>query len=411
MTEHTHRQGLRIRRRRPAAIAGGLAAAFLATIAASAGAHSFDQPDRVIVSTSGNNSELVTSLPIETAPGPGTVVMSLPFKGQPLQAGDGLSSSSELQVTTDCSASGDDCVGTPYTYKPQIDTRLILTSSADPSGSGGTAVTLAQETRRTCTQAQHHCVIVFPFPDSPFQVSSPAPSCMAATDGCRLNVVVSAYNAQAQPTDRLIVGENEPGCCGITAQDKGRVNAVRLRPVVPGPEPSGSVTTYLTSNLLVTSVPVRDTVSEGKTVVLSQPLDKLRKNEQLAVSANVTADISGLTNYNRALIHSQLILADSRRATSSSSTVKQLEELKGEIDEANGSNCTQNQPDPADNTNPCTTLKTGVAHLIQNAGGRLFVNLVVSATPAKTRTVQPGDAVSIKGGALKVVRYPASRYG
>jgi len=94
-------------------------------------------------------------------------------------------------------------------------------------------------------------------------------------------------------------------------------------------------------------VPVRDTVSEGKTVVLSQPLDNLRKNEQLAVSANVTADISRITNYNRALIHSQLILADSRRATASSSAVKQLEELKGEIDEANGSNCTQNQPDPA----------------------------------------------------------------
>ena len=109
-----------------------------------------------------------------------------------------------------------------------------------------------------------------------------------ATGGCRLNVVLSAYNAQAQPTDRLIIGENEPGCCGITAQDKGRVNAVRLRPVVPGPAPSGQVTTYLTSKPLVTSVPVRDTVSEGKTVVLPQPLDNLRKNEQLAVSANVS---------------------------------------------------------------------------------------------------------------------------
>jgi len=413
MTEHTPRPVERMRSRRAAAIAGGLAAAFLATVAASAGAQSFDQPDRALVSTSGNHSELVTSVPIGTAPAQGTLVMSLPFKGQPLQNGDGLSSSSELQVTTDCTASGDDCVGTPYSYTPQIDTRLILTSNADPTGSGGsgTTVTLAQETGRTCTQAQHHCVVVFPFPDSPFQVSSPPPPCTLATGGCRLNVVLSAYNAQAQPTDRLIIGENEPGCCGITAQDKGRVNAVRLRPVVPGPAPSGQVTTYLTSKPLVTSVPVRDTVSEGKTVVLSQPLDNLRKNEQLAVSANVTADISRLTNYNRALIHSQLILADSRRATASSSAVKQLEELKGEIDEANGSNCTQNQPDPAENTNPCTTLKTGVAHLIQSAGDRLFVNLVVSATPAKTRPVQPGDAVSITGGALKVVRYPASRYG
>ena len=296
MTEHTPRPVERMRSRRAAAIAGGLAAAFLATVAASAGAQSFDQPDRALVSTSGNHSELVTSVPIGTAPGQGTLVMSLPFKGQPLQNGDGLNSSSELQVTTDCTASGDDCVGTPYSYTPQIDTRLILTSNADPTGSGGsgTTATLAQETGRTCTQAQHHCVIVFPFPDSPFQVSSPPPPCTLATGGCRLNVVLSAYNAQAQPTDRLIIGENEPGCCGITAQDKGRVNAVRLRPVVPGPAPSGQVTTYLTSKPLVTSVPVRDTVSEGKTVVLSQPLDNLRKNEQLAVSANQL--ICGLAN-------------------------------------------------------------------------------------------------------------------
>src|SRR5204863_2932236 len=127
----------------------------------------------------------------------------------------------------------------------------------EPTGSPGSAttVTMAQDTGRTCTQAQHHCVIAFPFPDAPFAVSSPAPPCTLASDGCRLNVVMSAYNAQAQPTDRLIVGENEPGCCGITAQDKGRVNSVRLRPVIPGPEPSGKVTTYLTSKLLVSSVP------------------------------------------------------------------------------------------------------------------------------------------------------------
>ena len=196
-------------------------------MAASAGAQSFDQPDRVAVSTSGNNSELVQSIPIATTSGGGgTVVMSLPFKGQPLKNGDGLRPSTELELTTDCTAQGDGCVGTPYTYNPSIDTKILLTSSADPTGSNGTADVLAQETGRTCTHEEHHCMVVFPLPTNPFVASLPGdPKCVAA-GGCLLNVVTKAYSSSAQAGNRLIVGENEPGCCGLTAQDKGRVNAV-----------------------------------------------------------------------------------------------------------------------------------------------------------------------------------------
>jgi hypothetical protein len=392
-----------------AAIAGVLATVLLVAITASAGAHSFDQPDRVLVSTSGNNSELVPSVPITTAPNQGTVVMSLPFKGQPLLDGDGLTSGLELQVTTDCPFAREGCVGTPYTYAPQVDTRLILTSSA----TSRTGILIARQTGQTCTQEQHHCVIVFPFADSPSVVLPPAPPCLA---NCRLNVVVSAYDEAAKygkagnPVNRLIVGEDEPGCCGITVQDKGRVNALRLRPLVPGGEPQGDVRTYLATSSRVSTVPVRNTVSEGRTVVFSQRLDALRRHEQLAVSANLTTNIDSLP-YNRVLIHSRLILADGPGATGPSSEVRQGEELKGEVTEANGFNCTQNQPLPEENTNPCQTRKVGVAHLIQSADGRRYVNLVVSATPAKSGPAQPGQAVEILEGALKVVRYPASRYG
>ncbi len=387
---------------RRAAIAGGLASALVAGIAGSAGAHSFDQPDKALVSTTGNNSELVQTVNIGTAPGQGTVVMSLAPSGQPLLSGDGLKPSSELQVTTDCSAPLDKCVGNPYSYDPIVDTRLILTSSDDLTGSSRTAVLLAEQAR-TCTHEQHHCVIVFPLPDSPFAVSPPVPPCTVEPGGCVLKLVLDAYNSGGQSGDVLIVGEDEPGCCGITKQDKGRVNAVRLRPVVAGSEPVGEVKTY-SSAPRVSSVPVRDTVSEGKTVVFSQRLDKLRKNEQLSVSANMTTDISKLLRYNRALIQSRLILADSRQATAPSTEVKQVEELKGEISEANGSNCTQD-------TTPCETRKVGTTHLIQNAGGPLYVNLVVSSTPARSTQARPGEAVTVTGGTLKVVRYPASRSG
>jgi hypothetical protein len=397
--------------RRRAALVGGLAAALLATITASAGAQSFDQPDRVLVSTSGNNSELVQSVDIGTAPGQvETVVMSLPFKGQPLQPDDGLSPSSEVQVTTDCSTQLPKCVGDPYSYDPIVDARLILTSSADPTGSGGTATVMAQETGRRCAHEQHHCTIVFPFPDSPFAVSPPAPPCAFAGGGCRLNLVLSSYNPNATVgADKLILGEDEPDCCAITKQDKGRVNAVRLRPDVQG-DPVGAVNTY-SSGPLVGSVPVRDTVSEGKTVVFSQRLGKLRKNEQLSVSGNMTTDICPDTEnclrYNRVLINSRLILANSARATERSANVKDVEELKGEIAEPNGFNCTKDPP-----TNPCQTRKAGVAHLIRNSDSTLYVNLVVSTTPARSGQAQPGEAVTVyPDGTLKVVHYPASRYG
>lgn len=390
---------------RAAAVAGALAVALLAIGAESAGAQSFDQPDQVLVSTSGNNSELMQSVDIGTAPGEvETVVMSFAPKGQPLQADDGLSPSAEVQVTTDCSTELPKCVGDPYSYSPMVDARLILTSSADPTGSGGTAVVMAQEIGRTCAHEQHHCTIVFPFPDSPFAVSPPTVPCEFADSGCRLNLVLSAYNPDATlGADKLIVGEDEPDCCGITVQDKGRLNAARLRPDMGG-DPVGEVNTY-SSGPLVSSVPVRDTVSEGKTVVFSQRLGRLRKNEQLSVSGDMTTDISSL-RYNRVLINSRLILADSRRATERSADVKKVEELNGEISEANGFNCTKDPP-----TNPCQTRKVGVAHLIRNSDNTLYVNLVVSSTPAKSGEAQPGEVVTVTGGTLKAVHYPASRYG
>jgi hypothetical protein len=403
------------RLRRRAAIAGAMATALLGSVTASASAQSFDQPEGVLASTSGNDSELIKAVNIGTAPGPGTVAMSLPVEGQPFESGDGLSAGSELEVTTDCSSQGNKCVGDPYSYGPRVDARLILTSLGDPRGSAGTAVTLAQETGRKCTQQQHHCVIVFPFPDSPLALSPPA--CTFADGGCLLNLVVDAYSPRAQPGNVLIVGEDEPDCCGITVQDKGRVNALRLRPVVPGSEPSTGVSTE-SSGPLISSVPVRDKPSQAKTVVFSQPVEALEQGEQLTVSADMTSEISGLP-YNRVLVQSRLILTSRPGATSPTRKVKRVEELKGEISEANGFNCTQGVKYIAEVVGgwdraaalPCETRKVGVARLTRTADDPLYVNLVISSTPARSGAAQAGDSLIVTGGTLRVARYPASRYG
>jgi hypothetical protein len=393
-----------VRSRRGAALAGGLAAAFLITIAASAGAHSFDQPDRVLVATSGSHSELVSTVDIGTAAGQGgTVVMSLPLDGFGLASGDRLKASSEAEVTTDCQIEAPRCVGEPYTYDPTVDSQLIL--AADPSATGGEGTTpVSSLASRTCNHIQHHCVLVFG--DSAIDIDSAAPPACTLAGSCRLNLVVSAYDGAAKPGDKLIVGEDEPD--GTTVGDKGRVNGIRLRPVVPGPEPAGTVTTSSTTSPAAKSVPIRSSLADSKTVVLSQRLEKLRKDEQLAASANMTTGMSHLPN-DRILVNSRLILASRPDQTNPSDLVKRVAEHNGELAEANGFNCTH--PDT-----PCLTEKVGVAHLLADArnlsGSQvpLYVNLVVGSTGAGGR-VRSGDKLKVLGGTLDVVRYPAGRYG
>jgi hypothetical protein len=405
-----------VRSRVGAAVAGALTTVLLASIVASAGAQPFDQPDRVLVSTTGNHSELVTTVPIGTAPTApgqgGTVVMSLPPESLDplgglgdLNLGDGLNASSEVEVTTDCQILLPRCIGYPdtphpYTYEPTVESRLVLASSEKDTD--GTL--LASPDERTCTHQQHHCVVVFPAPASPFEVDASTAPCAPR---CHVNLVLSAYNAAAHAGDVLIVGADEPDCCGIVVGDKGRVNAVRLRPDV-GPDPTEPVTTSSTDLPRVTRVPVEEHLADAKTAVFSLRLDGLRKDEQLAVSADMTTDISRLT-YARVLVHSRLILAGRKDATGPGTVVRRVADLNGEITEANGFNCIK-----ADNA-PCLTEKVGVGHLIEDArqSGKqvpLYVNLVVNSTAAGGQ-VQAGDTIKVTGGTLEVVRYPASRHG
>jgi hypothetical protein len=393
----------RSRSRRRAAIAGGLAAFLIST--ASVSAQSFKEPEQVLVATSGSHSELVSTIDIGTAPGQGaTVVMSLPLDGFGLTSGDRLVGSSEAEVTTDCQVEAPRCVGNAYTYNPTVTSQLIL--APDPTVAGGTGTTpVSRFSSRICTHIRHHCVLVFQ--RAPFDFSSAAPPACTLAGACHLNLVVSASNPAAKPGDKLIIGEDEPD--GTTVQDKGRVNGVRLRPDAPGPVPEEAVTRFISDEPAVASVPVRNKLAEGKVVVLSQRLDDLRRDEQLTVSARMTTDIAHLRNNDRILVNSQLVLAKRPDSTSQGRLVKRVVNEKGEIAEANGFNCT-----PA--TTPCVTRKVGVAAMLRSArkgsGERvpLYVNLVVGSTAAGGQ-VPPGATLEVEGGSLRVVRYPAGRYG
>jgi hypothetical protein len=399
-----------------AAIAGLLAVALLAIVVRSAGAHDLEQPDRVLVATTGDNSERVATLDIGTTPGANKeVVMSLtPDKLPRLKRGDRLNVSSELMVTTDCLAEGPGCsrdpvtseVGSPYDdYDPIVESQLTLA----PSGDAVDGLPISDLKRRTCLQQrpnrEHHCVLVFR--DGALDVPDEAPPALPCPrDGCYVNLVVSVHHPDAQSGQKLIIGEDEPD--GTIVQDKGRINAVRLRPIVRGPEPVGEVRTFLQDEPMVGELVVGTSQQRQRTVVFSQQLSALKKDEQLSVDAEMETDISHL-GYN-ARISSQLILASSRGATRTGALVERVAELGGHLTEMNGFNCTQA-------TTPCLTEKVGVGRLIADAvnesGSRvpLFVNLVAVNNVIGGGVAQPGDEIKITGGSLEVVRYPATRRG
>jgi hypothetical protein len=350
---------------------------------------------RVLVATTGNDSELRRTVKIKKRKGPGRVVMSMgPDVLPSLSSGDRLFTTAELEVTTDCAQNGAGCVGTPYKYNPSFTGRLVLAGSPDARGGEGTLEIGSQ--RRKCNQRDfgHHCVMVFT--GSSLDVDGQLP---CAPGSCYLNFVVESHKRKAKKGNRLLIGENEPD--GSVAGDKSRINVTRLSPADQPATPS-----TITTTPLATSIPVRK--GEG-VVVYSQELNGLERKEQLRVSSAMTSNVSAL-DY-AALIRSRLILAPDPTATDPGKEVKDLTEPKGEISEANGFNCTQRRP-------ICRSTKVGVISMRKKAEDEagepipLYVNLVVdTAKPGATPAL--GDTVLIDpvGGVLDVTRYPADLKG
>jgi hypothetical protein len=361
----------------------------------SAGAQT-DAGARVMVATTGSDSERRRKVRITKRPGPGKIVMSMgPDVLPSLSTGDRLVSTAELEVTTDCAQPNAGCVGTPYKYNPFLSVRLLLASSRKTTGGEGTVE--IGSVGRKCNQRDlgHHCEIVFP--GSSLDIAGQVP---CAPSSCFLNMVVESHQRRAKRGNRLLIGENEPD--GSVQGDHGRLNVTRFS---PGTQPQ--VAPVGTTTALATSIPV---VKGDGVVVYSQQLDGLERNDQLAASASMTTDVEHLAY--GPLVRSRLILALDPSATKPGKDVKRLtEDPKAELTEANGFNCTQRRP-------RCLTRKVGVITMSEDAEDAsglpipLHVNLVVdTANPGSTD--RPSDVVSIDplGGGLQVTRYPASMKG
>jgi hypothetical protein len=360
--------------------------------------------DRVLVATTGNLSELTETVPISRRTGAKPrVVMSLGPGSLPrLETGDRLQATGEIEVTTDCLATGAGCVGKPYTYNPVVQVRIVLANSQF-TAAGVETLELGTQ-RLKCRQKppdrEHHCVIVFTEATLDIADRSQLP---CSPDSCYLNMVVDAHSTRKPRgkkgrQNKLLIGENEPD--GSVGTDKGRLNAIRFS---PGDQPV--IPPRIVNTPLTTSVPIR----KGEDVVLySQELTGLRRDDQIAARAIFTASIEHIP-YN-VLNRSRMILAPDPTATAPGKEVKELTEPKGEIAEANGFNCTQRNP-------VCPTNKAGVITMRRHAENDsgdpipLYVNLVFdSAKPGSTAPF--GDTVQIiPGGGLNVTTFPADLKG
>lgn len=361
-----------------------LAAIHVPLAAAGDAEQSSRQVDRARVATSGNHSELIEKLPITARRGAKPrVVMSLgPERLRRLRSGDRLKASAEVQVTVNCDNPTPRCVGPIYDYNPIGHAQLVLTD-----GKGATSgVPLSGSKRFVCRQKlpdrEHHCVIVVGGSLDIGNLSAlPCPS-----ERCFVNLVLDAHHPRASRGEVLLIGGNKPD--GSIPQDRGRVNAVLLRPG-NGDFPAPRVTRQRTIRSMK--------LDNERRVIYSQRFDQLRAGDGLEVQADAFTDRSRLPY--STITATQVILAEGPRKTHSGALAKGAVR-GGEITETNGFNCTRRKA-------VCISRKVGVAEVARDARRPLYVNVVMLVGPKRV-SARSGDRQRVlRRGGLSVTRYRA----
>ncbi len=349
--------------------------------------------DRVHVSTTGDNSELVDRIPIARRRGAEPrVVMSLGPQRLPLlRPGDHLGISSEVQLTVNCDKRSPRCVGPIYHYNPKVDVALRLTDSAGSTHGRLLARPKHSVCRQRLPDREHHCVIVFT--GAGMRIGR-ADSLPCPADGCFVNLVIDSHNRHSGRGDSLLVGGNRPD--GSIPQDRGRINAI-VRSPADGAYPKPRVSRARVHKVLPLDLKPR--------VVYSQRLGNVRAGDQLEVQATVFTNIARLRY--AAVTTTKVILAETRLGTHPGALARDVGG-DGEITEGNGYNCTQNKA-------TCISRKAGVLKITKDARSAgeprpLYVNVVVIVGPKRKRA-RPGDRDRVLGrGDLEVTRYRNPRH-
>lgn len=347
------------------------------------------QVPAAVVATTGNDSELVKTVPIGTSPtAKQRVVMSLrPEDFEPIAAGDVLRASGEVQVSTTCVNTEPRCVGRRYDINPRITARIVLASSQDAAAP---SIPLSQTTEKLCKQRRpnrnHHCTLAMPNVDTPVPDLGTLP---CAPTACFVNMIVTASNKHTKRGEVVVLGADQPD--GTVAQDKGRLNLVQTHAGAPAP-------TVSSSNAVVEgTLPLTEGPKEKRRVVYSVPIPEPRKGEVLAADASYLAGISDL-RFNT-FIASRVILGETPTSTESTGPARSAAPLRGQITESNGFNCTLGA---SGFPNPCTVVKAGATEITRNVVDKetdlpitLYVNVIAAAKPLLAEKVTDDQQVSL----------------
>ncbi len=361
--------------------------------------------DKVRFATTGNQSELVESIPITRTPGDDEeLAMSIdPDRLPTFDAGDSLDVQAEVQPSSTCVVPESRCVGRRYRINPFIRTRLVLADAADPDAA---AIELAKPRVVHCVQRRpnrnHHCAIVFRDAD----LDIPDPNALPCPpDACYINLLVGADHPKAKPGNRIVLGGDRPG--GSVAQDKGRISAVIVR--ANAPDPTFAVDGAIRAGGL--RLHPRPGGSR-KRVVHSIEVPELHDGEVLEATATFRAKIpsgrKGSGGQRRRKRHAfnvfigtDLIFADSPTAIEPTH-VARTAGLRGELAEGNGFNCTQR---PSGYRSPCFVEKAGAIRVRNDVSAPLYINLVSRAKP-KLKIARKRDKVKLRAEAgLRAVRF------
>jgi hypothetical protein len=341
---------------------------------------------QVKVGATGGNAEAVDRLEIRRSHSARQVALSLgPAEGKPplpdLRAGDEILVSAELELTTDCERQQSDCIGDPYAFQPEIESRILLAASATAvAPAAGQAVAITKLRREPLSHAHHHHVLVYD--NAPYTIRATDISWSGPT---YVNLVVSARNAQAGARNVVLVGQNDAG--GVIGGDMAGLSVIRVR---GGPAPA---TRVLNDHLRTQSIPV----VKGETRVLySCPVPTLHKGNQLAIKGLVKTSTAHLSYPARTSL--RVLLADRPIDSKPGSYAKQLV-VTPEVSRLNGTNRLSTERAGG------TSTKVGVLRATKDATKPVFVNVVLE-TGDPLQKAKQGDVMKILDqGSVRVSVY------
>jgi hypothetical protein len=356
-----------------------------------------------VLATSGDKSELIDRVAVTRGQNQGArVAMRIPQSElEPIEAGDRLRASAEVQISTTCLEPSERCHGRSYDINPTITAQIVLSRGRKP---GSPSRPLSKRYSVLCKQNRpnrnHHCTVVIPNTTTRIGRPSRLPCKPSA---CHVNLLLSAHSPHAERGFYVVLGGDRPD--GSLEQDKGRVTVIQARKDVPAPFRSRSV------QLLRDRLPLTVEDFDKRRIVYSVPIPAPREGEVLAFDAKFVSAISALP-FNT-FISARVIIATGPSKTHSTNKAETAVPLKGEATESNGFNCTLG---PSGFANPCIARKSGAVRfketVVEKRTGEpktLYLNVLAGAKPLLADTVRSINRVSLAAQpvGLTVWRYSA----